>query len=234
MKRLIKLELEKKNIRPYVYAGIVIVICMLGLLYTFAMIAYVGGDQDAAEFSTYYNIWVLVNALQMAAYSVLAAVMFSTFLLKDYSEKNAILIFSYPIERKKLFQSKIVLVWSFVAVLMVCGTILMYGIFTLSEIFFPLVPDQLSSELFIRVFLDAVLCLFLSLFIGLVSARIGFIKKSVQTTIIVSVVLCSGSANVIATMSYSYIPFIVLFSIALLLAFISYRGLRIKIEHAEV
>lgn len=150
---------------------------------------------------------------------------------KSYQHKSAVNDLSFTV-----CQGEIVglLVWSFVAVLMVCGTILMYGIFTLSEIFFPLVPDQLSAELFIRVFFNAVLCLFLSLFIGLVSARIGFIKKSVQTTIIVSVVLCSGSANVIATMSYSYIPFIVLFSIALLLAFISYRGLRIKIEHAEV
>ncbi len=234
MKHLIKLELEKINIRPYVYTGLGIVICMLGLLYTFAMIAHVGGDSDAAEFSTYHNIWVLVNTLQMAAYAVLVAVMFSTFLLKDYTGKNAILIFSYPTERQKLLQCKIALVSLFIAAFMIGGTILMYAIFTLSEAVFPLVPDQLSARLFIKVFFDTLLCLFLALFIGLISVRIGFNKKSVQTTIVMSVILCSGSANITATMSYSYIPFIVLFSIALFLAFISYKGLKMKIENAEV
>lgn len=230
----IKLELRKINIRPYLYAGTIIIICMLGLLYTFAMISYVGGDRDAAEFSSYHNIWVLVNALQTAAYSVLTAVMFSTFLLKDYSGKNAILVFSYPIDRKKLLQSKIALVWFFVAAFMICGTIIMYGIFALSEKLFPLVSDQLTMKLCITVFVDTALCLFLSLFIGLVAIRIGFTKKSVQTTIIASVVLCSCAANVIATMSYSYIPTMVFFCAVMILAFASYTGLTTMVDNAEV
>lgn len=234
MKYFIQLELRKVNIRPYLYSGIMIVLCMLGLLYTFAMIAYVGGDHDAVEFSSYHNIWVLVNALQTAAYSVLTAVMFSTFLLKDYSGKNAILIYSYPVERKKLLNCKIALVWLFVAFFMICGTVVMYIIFSLSEKLFPLVPDHLSAALCVNVFWDTMLCLFLSLFIGILSVRIGFTKKSIQTTIIASVILCACTANVISTMSYSYIPVIVLFCVAAFLAFISYRGLKTKVEIAEV
>lgn len=234
MKHLIQLELRKVNIRPYLYSGIIIVLCMLGLLYTFAMIAYVGEDHDAAEFSSYYNIWVLVNALQTAAYSVLTAVMFSTFLLKDYSGKNAILIHSYPVERKKLLNCKIALVWLFVTFFMICGTTIMYGIFSLSEKLFPLVPDQLSVALCAKVFSDTMLCLFLSLFIGIISVRIGFVKKSIQTTIIASAVICACTANVISTMSYSYIPVIVLFCVVAFLAFISYIGIKTKVENAEV
>lgn len=163
MKHFIQLELRKVNIRPYLYSGIMIVLCMLGLLYTFAMIAYLGGDHDAAEFSSYHNIWVLVNALQTAAYSVLTAVMFSTFLLKDYSGKNAVLIYSYPVERKKLLNCKIALVWLLAAFFMICGTVVMYVIFSLSEKLFPLVPDHLSVTLCVKVFSDTMLCLFLYL-----------------------------------------------------------------------
>lgn len=234
MKHLIQLELRKVDIRPYLYSGIIIALCMLGLLYTFAMIAYLGGDHDAAEFSSYHNIWVLVNALQTAAYSVLTAVMFSAFLLKDYSGKNAILIYSYPVERKKLLNSKIALVWLLVAFFMICGTVVMYVIFSLSEKLFPLVPDHLSAALCVKVFSETMLCLFLSLFIGIISVRIGFAKKSIQTTIIASVIICACTANVISTMSYSYIPVIVLFCVAALLAFISYKGLKTKVEIAEV
>ena len=46
---------------------------ILGFLYTFALIAYAGGEVDAIEFSTYENIWTLINALQTVAYAVLIA-----------------------------------------------------------------------------------------------------------------------------------------------------------------
>ena len=49
---------------------------ILGFLYTFALIAYAGGEVDAIEFSTYENIWTLINALQTVAYAVLISVMF--------------------------------------------------------------------------------------------------------------------------------------------------------------
>ena len=56
---------------------------ILGFLYTFALIAYAGGEVDAIEFSTYENIWTLINALQTVAYAVLISVMFSTFIIKE-------------------------------------------------------------------------------------------------------------------------------------------------------
>lgn len=234
IRHFIKLELRKINIRPYFYAGIIIIACMIGFLYTFAMIAYVGGDQDAVEFSSYHNIWVLTNALQMVAYSVLTAVMFSTFLLRDYTGKNAILLFSYPIERKKIVQTKVFLVMSFVTLFMISGTVLIYAVFILTEQVFSLVPDELSIGLGINVLFDTLLCLFLSLAIGIISVRIGFEKKSVQRTIVAGIILCSCAANMIATMTYSYFPTIVMFLVAIFIAFISYKEIVNKIEKAEV
>ena len=106
MIHLMELELRKIKIRPYIYAGFAAILCMVGLLYTFAMIAHVGGDSDAAEFSTYYNIWVLVNALQTAAYSILMAVMFSTFLLKDYTGKMPFWYSLTPQSAKNSYNAK--------------------------------------------------------------------------------------------------------------------------------
>ena len=63
MLKLITLELKKNKIRSYIYAIGIITLCMLGFLYTFGMIAYLGGDADAIEFSTYSNIWTLTTAL---------------------------------------------------------------------------------------------------------------------------------------------------------------------------
>lgn len=234
IRHLINLELKKINIRPYFCAGIIIIVCMAAFLYTFAIIAFVGGDQDVAEFSSYYNIWVLINALQTVAYSVLAAAMFSVFLLKDYTGKNAILIFSYPIDRKKLIQSKMLLVLAFVASIMMIGTAFIYAIFIITEKIFPLVSDELSVGLCVNVLLDTVICLIISLGIAIISVRIGFNKKSIQKTIIAAIILCSCAANMIATMSYTYFPVVLMLIVLVFIAFISYKDIVNKIEKTEV
>ena len=108
MLKLITLELKKNKIRSYIYAIGIITLCMLGFLYTFGMIAYLGGDADAIEFSTYSNIWTLTTALHTVSYVVLMAVMFSTFIIKEYTSKITTVFFSYPIDRAYLINAKII------------------------------------------------------------------------------------------------------------------------------
>ena len=83
---------------------------ILGFLYTFALIAYAGGEVDAIEFSTYENIWTLINALQTVAYAVLISVMFSTFIIKEYAGKLNLLLFTYPVDKSTLLKAKVLLV----------------------------------------------------------------------------------------------------------------------------
>ena len=65
---------------------------ILGFLYTFALIAYAGGEVGAIEFSTYENIWTLINALQTVAYAVLISVMFSTFIILPANQRIAAVV----------------------------------------------------------------------------------------------------------------------------------------------
>ena len=86
--------------------GTVFSLVILGFLYTFALIAYAGGEVDAIEFSTYENIWTLINALQTVAYAVLISVMFSTFIIKEYAGKLNLLLFTYPVDKSTLLKAK--------------------------------------------------------------------------------------------------------------------------------
>lgn len=232
--KLIKLELKKNKIRPYLHAMGIITLCVLGFLYTFAMIAYVGGDTDSAEFSNYHNIWVITNVLQMSAYAILSAVLFSTFVIKEYSGKNAILIFTYPINRKTLLNSKIVLIATLCLSSMLLGTIISLLIFTMTEAVFPMISDSFTIGLFFKIIIETILCAVFSLFIGVISASIGFRKYSIQTTIIVSVILASCTANIVTTMIHTYIPFIIVWIVAAVLAGLSYLWLISKVEDIEV
>lgn len=122
---------------------------ILGFLYTFALIAYAGGEVDAIEFSTYENIWTLINALQTVAYAVLISVMFSTFIIKEYAGKLNLLLFTYPVDKSTLLKAKVLLVAFSGIGGMLLGSALIL-IFFITERIFPLVPDTFLLEISLK------------------------------------------------------------------------------------
>lgn len=234
MNNLIKLELKKTAITPYLWAALAITLSMIGFLYTFSLIAYTGNDLDAAEFSSYHSIFALTSALNMTAHSILAAVMFSRFLLKDYSDKSALLLFSYPIDRKSVLHAKTILVAAFCLGSMMTGTAVMYLAYGLTEAMFPLVNDTFSLSLFLRFAADTLLYSTTAIFIGMISLRIGFIKKSVQTTIVTAVIICCCMANVVATTSNTNVFFILAFGVIAAVTIFVFQNLSKSIERMEV
>ena len=208
MLNLIKLELQKTRIRTYFLASIIISLCMLGLLYTFSAMSYAGDGSDAAEFTSYYNIMVLTNAINMTAFSVLASVMYTTFVIKEFSGKNAIMLFSYPIRRKSVMLAKIVLVSVFTIISLLVGTFLICLIWGLTESIFPLVQDSISISLVIKIIRDTLCMAVMAAGIGLISASIGFSKKSAPATIVSSIIICTFTANIVAAGTRSVIPII--------------------------
>ena len=127
---------------------------ILGFLYTFALIAYAGGEVDAIEFSTYENIWTLINALQTVAYAVLISVMFSTFIIKEYAGKLNLLLFTYPVDKSTLLKAKVLLVAFSGIGGMLLGSALIFLIFFITERIFPLVPDTFSFGNIIKIWTD--------------------------------------------------------------------------------
>lgn len=232
--KLMHLEMKKYQLKTYFLAIGIISLAILGFLYTFALIAYAGGEADAIEFSTYENIWTLVNALQTVAYTVLISVMFSTFIIKEYAGKLNLLLFTYPVDKSTLLKSKVLLV-AFIGVGgMLLGSGLIFFIFFISELIFPLVPDTFSFGNIVKIWGELLLCSVYSLCVGIVSTRIGFIKMSVQTTIVSAVIIASCSANIISTMSYTNLPFLFLWVIMAIISIISYRNIVHRTIHMDI
>lgn len=220
--KLIHLETKKYQLKTYFLAIGIISLVILGFLYTFALIAYAGGEVDAIEFSTYENIWTLINALQTVAYAVLISVMFSTFIIKEYARKLNLLLFTYPVDKSTLLKAKVLLVAFIGIVGMLLGSALIFLIFFISERIFPLVPDTFSFGNIIKIWSELLLCSVYALCVGIVATKIGFIKMSVQTTIVSAIIIASCSANVISTMSYTNFPFLFLWGIMAIISIISY------------
>jgi ABC-type transport system involved in multi-copper enzyme maturation permease subunit len=184
MKNLIRLELKKNNIKPYLLGVLGITIILFGFLYLFA------GVEDE-QLSTYADVTMIVSSLSMSCYCVLGAVMFARFAVEEYKGNRAILLFSYPISRVKVLFSKVALVCGFVFAFSLLTNLVVFGFFNLSEYFAPLVHAGELSRMLADTMLLSVINGFLAMAVSLIALAAGLWKESLPVTIITAVVICS-------------------------------------------
>ena len=229
MKILFELELQKNKIRTYVAASLAIAFTMLGFLYLFAYAPMLEpNDKDMAIFSGYHNLIPLFGVLNMAVFCVLSAVMYSKFIIEDYTGKRIILLFSYPVSRKKILLSKLGIVCLFTVISMTVSNIAIFLIFGLTEQFIHLVNE--SFTLFILA-----QAIEITLIMSFIAASIGFIKKSVPTTIVSAVLiaslLCNIVVNATANKAVMYLFAIVILSIAFIVSILLMKQVnRMEVE----
>ncbi len=232
---LMKLELIKTNIRTYINSTFVIFIVLLGFIYLFAYMPRVNPNDPILElFASYNNIISLFGALNMATFCILASVMYSRFVIEEYTGKRVILLFSYPRSREKMFVSKITIVTLFTMISMVACNILVYSIFGLSETFFPIVKDSITLEVIHKAIITTIIMTVLAAGLSIISMAIGFIKKSTPTTIVSAILLCSILTNISSGTLNSNTVAIIFMVITILVAIYAAKIIMKKINCMEV
>lgn len=199
MIKLMKLELKKVNIRPYVYGGVAIMVVMIGLLFLFAYAPKLEpNDPDLLLFFGYSKIISLYGVVHMSVFAVLSSIMFSRFVSDEYLGKASILLFSYPIQRRKLFCSKILIVTLFITFFMVLSSLISYLVFGLIEWTIPIVNSSITLPIILHAVRHILVMVFAAISIGIIATGIGFIKNSLPTTIISALILSSLLCNIVA------------------------------------
>jgi ABC-type transport system involved in multi-copper enzyme maturation permease subunit len=209
MLELIKLELKKTNIRTYGISAAVIAVAMLGFLY---LLAYAPGSSsdENVQILANFDVTLLFGIMDMTAFSVLAAVMYAKFIIVDYSGNRPILLFSYPVSRKKVFFVKIIIVAVITAIPMCVSGIVSLCIFAATE-------NTFSTAFLLRAIHIMLLMPLTAVSAGVVSAGIGFIKKSVPTTIVAAVLIDSLISNVVMSVGLN-MPTLLVVTIIFLLS----------------
>lgn len=218
MKTLIRLELKRNKIRTYGIASLMIAITMLGFLYLFAYAPMLEpNDKDMAIFSGYNNLIPLFGVLNMAVFCVLSAVMYSKFIIEDYSGKRPILLFSYPVSRQKIVLSKLSVVCGFTIISMVVSNLIIFLIFGVTENFAHLVSGNFTFSIMLQAVETTLVMAFIAASIGVVAVGIGFIKKSVPTTIVSAVLIASLMCNIVVNTTSSRITMYLFATIMILI-----------------
>lgn len=198
MLKLIKLEVRRNNVRTYVIASSIITIVMLAFLYLFAYAPKLDpNDKDLGIFLGYNNLIPLFGVLNMAAFCVLSAVMYSKFIIEDYSGKRPVLLFSYPVSRRKILFSKLSVVSLFTIFSMIISNLIIFLIFGITDEIMHLVSGSITSDNILQAIEVTFFMALIAASIGIISTGIGFIKKSIPTTIVSAVLMASLMSNIV-------------------------------------
>lgn len=196
MLKLISLELKRNNIRAYVIANVIICAILLAFIYFVAYVAQVETGVREIQFRNYTNIFRLTGTISLIVFSIMSGVMYSRFIIGEYSGKRAALLFSYPVRRTKVLIAKLLLVFLFTSVSMLICNVIPYIVFGITESVSPIVvQDAISKELVVNTLQILGVGILVVGGIGIVSMRVGFINKSIPATLITAFILSAIYGN---------------------------------------
>ena len=235
MYKLIALELKRNHLRPYHVAALICGVSMLGFQYLMASIPHMDPTEpDSVLFSTYPFLMRITSIVCMSIFSILSAVMAARFVVEEYSGKRAILLLSYPINRKKVFSAKLMLLFLYTIVAMfLCGAVIQ-AVFFLSETLFPICADRFTFKTVLQSLVFLLCCSVLSGMLGVISLWFGFHKKSVPLTIVSSIILTTLVCQIISA-ALTYLPLIgIILGVAGLLAVLATKNMLNLVKIMEV
>ena len=170
----------------------------------------------------------------MAVFTILGSVMASRFILEEYNGKRAILLFSYPVSRRRILAAKLCLVTGYtVCAVLLCGGAV-YGIFFLTEALAPICSDRLTLEVVLRSFGFLTVCAILAGFLGLLALWIGFRKRSTPAAIVAAVILASVVCQVVSVALVFWPAGGLVMGAAALLSVLVLKDLFDRVEKMEV
>ncbi|APC84768.1 ABC transporter permease [Clostridium botulinum] len=191
MKHLIKLELERFPLKPHllgvILANIIILALSVSVSSTFATTSMqsIPSGLPPLQLSTVAIAKLLIKTTLIVWQSVLIA----TIIVEEYESKTIMLLYTYPINRKKMIAAKITLV---------CGIMLIF--YLNSEVFQHIAIYIFSRYIsFITYQLDNILIQLViivsAILLGLVPLYIGMIRKSTIATIVSSLIIVCITSN---------------------------------------
>jgi len=218
MFKYMKLEIKRNNLKPYITAVVIMFFVIIGMLYLFAAIPKMDPtESDLDMFKSYDSITTLTCLLDMVCFAILSSVMYAKFVVEDYAGKRALLLFSYPVSRKKIFISKVNVVFLFTFLSMAINGILCFGIFYLTESFLSICDDTVTIQVIIKSMVLIIIYSVMAGALGSTSLWFGLWKKSIPATIVsgtlIATIVCQflaiGMNNVIVVIGFTIISIIV-------------------------
>ncbi|MBE7102373.1 ABC transporter permease [Bacillus cereus] len=192
MLRLMKLELKKFKLGWYVKRAVIANIVILALLIFVSIVAQIEGDPKIRDPQI---ILSMASALVRATFIIFGGVLIAKLIIDEYKSKTILLMFSYPINRKKMMASKLAITATLTFITVIVSNILVVGIFFGIDSYFSILPNSFTVDQLIQEGIKLIPLAIATAGISLIPLYFGMRKRSVPATIVSSIIVVLIAIN---------------------------------------
>ncbi len=183
MIHLMKLELKKVGLKKYVLFSIAGIFISMFFL-------FVGLNDSSTIKSSYETAFSTVGLIFCFYYIILFSVLVAAYIINEYNHKTILVMFSYPIDRRKLMIAKLLLITLLVMLSMIVGYICCGTFIVMADRCCELIEGEFKISVLFHWIPTALKAIITFCTFGIGTFVIGMIKKSVPMTIISAMVFC--------------------------------------------
>ncbi|PFU45372.1 hypothetical protein COK86_07055 [Bacillus cereus] len=229
MLRLMKLELKKFKLGWYVKGAVIANIAILALMIFTSIVAQVEGDPEIRDPQM---MLLTASTLVRATFIIFGSVLIARLIIGEYKNKTILLMFSYPINRKKMMISKLAITATLTFITVILSNILVVGVFFGIDSYFSILPNSFTIDQLKQEGINLVPLAIATAGISLIPLYFGMRKRSVPATIVSSLIVVSIAIN--NTPMFSTATFLPLqLALAAIGVAIAYYGIK-NIEREDV
>lgn len=196
------------------------------------MIYFVENNDGNIIFENFEMAVSIVNTVVRAIFIIFTAVIITKLVIDEYKDKSIGLMFTYPIKRKKIMASKLIIIVVFTFVNVLFSTLLISGLIYLGDGLFNIIPGEIERAELLRQILIIFLYALATAGLSLIPIFFGMLRKSAPVTIVSSIFLASFTGSIgnnFNVFSIIAIPI----SLALIGIFIGWMSIR-NIEKVDI
>ncbi|NPC91416.1 ABC transporter permease [Bacillus sp. WMMC1349] len=227
MVNLIRIEIKKLKLGGYVRGVIIANLIIIGLLW---MIGYSEKAEVEDAFRSIDETFLVIGTFVRAVFIIFGAVLLSRLVISEFKNKTILVLFTYPVNRKKIMAAKLLIVGILTFVTILISNVFIATIFFMLNSFFPVVQGEITADIVYDQVLKIVIFAFGAAGTSLVPIYFGMRKQSISATIISSVIivmLISSTNPVFSLSSIIYIP-LSLAAVGIVLSYLTVRQIEKK------
>lgn len=235
MVQLIKLELRRNNLKPYLWGGLGIFIFALVMGVFFIALQLIDpSDPTSKEMSDFTMLSPLISIIVMSGYTILGSVMHTKFIVEEYTGRKNLLLFTYPQKRSQILFAKFTLAFVFTFAALVLSNVVALSLIGLIGNMTGLITKPIDIHNAMNVLLLSIILGFIANSISTISLRVGFFKKSIIWTLVTAIILVAPLGNSVMLISNFTLPiFLVLGAALMIICLILFMGLLKKVNKVE-
>ncbi|GED03176.1 ABC transporter permease [Bacillus atrophaeus] len=229
MWNLMRIELKKMKLGWYARGAIIANLILLGFLW---MVSYVEKIEGEETMQTIDESFLIIGTLVRGVFIIFGAVLIARLVISEFKNKTILVLFTYPVNRKKLLASKLMIAFglTFITIL-ISNVFVAFAFFFLNSIYH-MIPGEVTSDIVSQQAVKMAVFAFGAAGTSLVPIYFGMRKYSVPATIISAVIIVMAMSSTTSEFSLSSIVYIPLSLAAAGLVF-AYLAVR-KVDKTDV